>query len=183
MKRTAGGGEHLTIDPYQQSQCRSVGLLNIKRSGLQRYHRHQEQYSFHALPRLHREGRVFRLIFLDGSHRFELTFLDVLYADLLLEIGGLLIMHDTWLPSVRKVLNYVLRTRKGQYELVDTLAKKANLALRAKQTLSLSRQHLKEPLLVWTLASIELPNMIALRKLSHYDYSNAAGVLSKYHAF
>lgn len=178
-----GGGGHITIDPYQSTWCQNAGLLNIKRAGLHRLHRHYDQPSFHVLPELHQQGRTFQLIFLDGSHQFELAFLDTLYADLLLDIGGFLVLHDSRLPSVRKILSYLLRWRSGQIELVKPHTTVANPVLRAKQILSLLPQHYKEPALIWTLSAYDMPNMVVLRKLAHYEYSDSIDIVNGHRAF
>ena len=43
------------------------------------------------------------LIFMDDGHRFDDNLLELYYAHRLLKVGGVLVMHDVWMPSVKKV--------------------------------------------------------------------------------
>ena len=73
---------------------------------------------FHAeesqilLPRLLAEGRRFDLAFLDGNHRFEGVFLDLIYSGRLLKEAGIVFVDDTQLPGVRRAVEFC-RTNLG----------------------------------------------------------------------
>ena len=58
------------------------------------------------MPRLLAEGREFDLSFLDGNHRFEGVFLDLVYSGRLLKEQGVVFVDDTQLPSVARAVNY-----------------------------------------------------------------------------
>ena len=59
-----------------------------------------------VFPRLLAEGRRFDLAFLDGNHRFEGVFLDLVYAGRLLEEGGIVFADDAQLPGVRRAVDF-----------------------------------------------------------------------------
>lgn len=58
------------------------------------------------LPRLLAEGRVFDLVFIDGNHRFEGVFLDLIYSGRLLKEEGIVFVDDVQLPAVQRAVNF-----------------------------------------------------------------------------
>ena len=62
-----------------------------------------------ALPRMVGEGRRFDLILVDGGHRFDDVFLDLVYADRLLEPGRVVVIDDLWMPAIRAATSYIER--------------------------------------------------------------------------
>jgi predicted O-methyltransferase YrrM len=103
---------HLTsIDPFQLSEYRNVGLANVARAGFAERHQLIDEPDYLALPRLVGEGRRFGFIFVDGWHSFDYAMLDIFFADLLLEDGGVLALHDTDWPPVYKAVRF-LETHK-----------------------------------------------------------------------
>ena len=110
-----GSGEHIAVDPYQKGWWEEIGKLNVARAGFSSSFRCCEAPSFMVLPQLLSEGKEFDFIFIDGNHRFEFTLVDYFFADRLLRVGGRIMFHDTWLPSIRKVLSFIHRNRSGYY--------------------------------------------------------------------
>jgi hypothetical protein len=55
------------------------------------------------------EGRAFDLGFVDGDHRFEGVFLDLYYMTRLVRPGGVVVVDDMWMPSVRVAVSYAER--------------------------------------------------------------------------
>ncbi len=119
-----GGGRHVVIDPYQSAWWEDIGRLNVQRAGYEEYVEFHEERSFLVLPRLLADGRKLDLAFIDGNHRFEHAFLDFFYVDRMLDVGGHVVLHDSWMPSLRKVLSYILLNRGDCYELVPEYMKK-----------------------------------------------------------
>lgn len=109
-------GRHIAIDPLQEIDFNSIGLLNIQRARLDYRLAFHLAPSFEIMPQLNRAGEKFDLIFIDGMHTFDYTLVDFFFADLLLNVGGYVIFDDIWMPSVRKVLMYVLRNRRYRLE-------------------------------------------------------------------
>jgi predicted O-methyltransferase YrrM len=104
-----GGGHHTSVDPWQKQWYNGIGLTNVKRAGYESMHRFLGEPSYFALPRLLEAGERFDFVFIDGNHRFEYILLDFFYAQRMLEVGGRIVLHDVWLPSVRKVMTFVAR--------------------------------------------------------------------------
>lgn len=104
-----GGGLHVAIDPDERTEWRSVGIFNVERAGLQDLFRFCEEPSELALPGLIREGETFDVAFIDGLHRFDGVLMDFMFVDKLLQPGGRIVFHDTFMPSVRKALAFIMR--------------------------------------------------------------------------
>ena len=54
------------------------------------------------MPRLLAEGRQFDLAFIDGNHRFEGVFLDLVYSGRLVRPGAVVFADDMQLPAVMR---------------------------------------------------------------------------------
>ena len=67
-----------------------------------------EDYSIHVLSDFIRAGKSFDFIFIDGNHRFDDVLVDFYLADQVLEVGGLMVLDDIWMASIRTVLAFVL---------------------------------------------------------------------------
>ena len=110
---------HIAIDPFQSTQWRGIGSLNLMRSGLRGLVRHVEEKSHFALPKICQtsgEG-AFGLVFIDGMHLYDFTLVDFFYADLLVPPGGFVVFDDAQMPSVQRVIAYVLSNRA--YDQID----------------------------------------------------------------
>jgi predicted O-methyltransferase YrrM len=103
------GGCHLAIDPFQQESWNGAGLRTLREAGVKELVEVVEEESQLALPRLVRERQQFDLAFIDGDHRFEGVFLDLYYMTRLVRPGGVIVVDDTWMPSVRAAIAYVER--------------------------------------------------------------------------
>lgn len=110
------GGRHLVIDPKQHSLYRGIGLLNLDRANLAAQLEFYEAPSYEILPKFLDKGDRTDFIFIDGMHTFDFTLVDFFYSDLILKTGGHIVFDDIWMPSVRKVLAYILRNRSYRLE-------------------------------------------------------------------
>jgi predicted O-methyltransferase YrrM len=136
--RDKTGGTHIAIDPKQTKLWKSIGLLNIKKAGLEEYFRFFESPSYEVLPKLLLEGEKFDFAFIDGSHFFDYTLVDFFYIDKLLPVGKYVLFDDIWMPGIRKVLHYILRNRN--YEIVK-LKRESNFSEYVKTIISRSWQN------------------------------------------
>ena len=59
-----------------------------------------------ALPVMVEAGRRFGLVWLDGRHLFDHLLVDLFYADLLLEAGGVAIVNNAHWPGLRRAVAY-----------------------------------------------------------------------------
>ena len=103
------GGNHVAIDPFQESSWSGAGLLTLEEAGVRDHVEVIEEESQLALPRLVSEGRTFDLAFVDGDHRFEAALIDLYFMTRLVRPQGLIVMDDTWMPSIRTVVAYAER--------------------------------------------------------------------------
>ena len=118
-----GEGSHVAIDPYQSSDWRRIGVLNLERAGLQARARVIEARSDEALPRLLDEGLRIDFALIDGLHLFDATLVDFYLADRLMDVGGVVVFHDTWMPAVSQAVAYVRANRAYEpLEAVDGIA-------------------------------------------------------------
>jgi predicted O-methyltransferase YrrM len=109
------GGSHVAIDPYQfaglpehRTTYVGVGLQILEEAGVRDLVEFYAEESQIVLPRLLAEGRRFDLAFLDGNHRFEGVFLDLVYSGRLLKERGIVFVDDTQLPGVRRAVDFCL---------------------------------------------------------------------------
>lgn len=94
-----------SIDPGAETISGNAGLRLIDRSGAGRVHRLINEASQIAMPRLVSAEARFDLVFVDGDHRFDGTFVDVYFA-LRLAPGGLVVLDDAWMPAVTKASRF-----------------------------------------------------------------------------
>lgn len=110
------GGRHVATDPYQFSGLPmhrttyvGVGLQILEEASVRDLVEFYPEESQTALPRLLAEGRQFDLAFLDGNHRFEGVFLDLIYSGRLLKEGGVVFVDDVQLPGVARAVNFCVK--------------------------------------------------------------------------
>ena len=99
----------ISIDPFQSTQWKSMGVKLLENTKLNDKHTLIEKKSYIALPELlekYGEGS-FDFIFIDGWHTFDYTLLDFFYADKLLRVGGIIIVDDALHRGVAKFVKYI----------------------------------------------------------------------------
>jgi predicted O-methyltransferase YrrM len=106
-----GDGDHIAIDPHQSTDWGGIGRLNLKRAGLSGRAEVIEARSDEALPRLRDEGVRLDFALIDGLHLFDTTLVDFFHADRMLEPGGVVVFHDTWMPAVAQAVEFVRTNR------------------------------------------------------------------------
>jgi predicted O-methyltransferase YrrM len=117
---------HIVIDPNQfsptplQEVCfEGIGLYNLRKAGYEHMIDFHDTPSYLALPALVRDGVKLDFAFIDGWHTFDFASVDFFYVDLLLRPGGIVVIDDTYFPSVWKLARYIVRNRA--YKVVDCL--------------------------------------------------------------
>jgi predicted O-methyltransferase YrrM len=112
-QRDNGGGLHIAIDPLQNTVWSGIGASEIRRLGLgdrpdgQDGFRLVERRSDALMPELLEKGEKFQFIFIDGDHSFHAVFVDLYFAEKLLDVGGLLILDDARHPPIVPILSYI----------------------------------------------------------------------------
>jgi len=94
---------HVVMDPH-----RGVELQSLVEAGVRDLVEFHAEGSEIVLPRLLAEGRRFDLAFIDGNHRFEGVFLDLVYCGRLLEPGAVVFVDDLQLPAIKRAVGFCL---------------------------------------------------------------------------
>jgi predicted O-methyltransferase YrrM len=95
------GGRHVAIDPN-----RLESLNTLEEAGVRDLVEFHAQGSEIVLPRLLADGRRFDFAFIDGNHRFEGVFLDLVCCGRLLEPGAVVFVDDMQLPAIRRAVSF-----------------------------------------------------------------------------
>jgi predicted O-methyltransferase YrrM len=103
-----GEPRHVALDPHQATRFESCGLQLLEEAGLTELVEHHVEESQTALPRFLNEGRTFDLAFVDGNHRFDGVFLDLIYLGRLVRPGGIVFLDDYQLPAVARAASFCL---------------------------------------------------------------------------
>ena len=80
----------------------------MRKAGLSHIVELREVKSFLGLPELLTEGARFQAIFIDGMHLYDYSLVDFFYADLLLDVGGVVLLDDIKHAGVAACMKYVL---------------------------------------------------------------------------
>jgi predicted O-methyltransferase YrrM len=102
----AAGSRHVAMDPYQDTRFADCGLQFLDEGGVAdmvEFHNGESQL---VLPRLLEDGRRFDLAFVDGNHRFDGVFVDLVYLGRLVRPGGVVFVDDYQLPAVARATSF-----------------------------------------------------------------------------
>jgi predicted O-methyltransferase YrrM len=109
-------GMHHVCDPYQSTYAKNAGLQNVQKAQLAHRLDFQERFPEEVFPTL----PSLQFVFIDASHLFDISILDFVLADKKLEVGGVVAFHDLWMPSLQKLVRYILANRNYEiYRPVD----------------------------------------------------------------
>jgi predicted O-methyltransferase YrrM len=100
------GARHLVIDPHQATRFANCGLQVLDDAGVTELVEFHSEESQAVLPKLLGEGRTFDLAFIDGNHRFDGVFVDLVYLGRLVRRGGVVFMDDYQLPAVARAASF-----------------------------------------------------------------------------
>lgn len=100
--------KHVVVDPFQFSEWRGIGLRNVKTAGYEKFLELREERSEIALPQLLRENTVLDVAVIDGWHTFDHALVDFFYVNRMLRVGGVVVLDDSSMPSVGKLVDHVL---------------------------------------------------------------------------
>jgi len=123
-----GNGRHTSIDPYQlcaPGRWAGVGLVQARRLSGERF-RFIEERSFPALTHLAGHSECFDVILVDGRHLFDFALTEFTLSAELCSMGGYIILHDMWLPSIQRVAAFI-RTNRPDFQTIETPV--ANIAV------------------------------------------------------
>ena len=91
---------HIIMDPFQQKNYHNGALHVLREAGADQLVEHHSEPSEIFLPKLVEQGRQFDFAFIDGDHRFDGAFVDLVFVHKLLKPGGVMAVDDTELDAV-----------------------------------------------------------------------------------
>lgn len=97
---------HVVIDPYQATRFSNCALQFLEEAGIEGLVEHHAKESLIALPRFLGEARSFDLAFVDGNHRFDGVFPDLVFLGRLVRAGGIVFLDDYQLPAVARAASF-----------------------------------------------------------------------------
>ena len=97
---------HLAVDPFQATRFAGCGLQLLDEAGIAELVEHHAEESQIVLPRLMSEGRSFDLAFVDGNHRFDGVFADLVSLGRLVRPGAIVFLDDYQLPAVARAASF-----------------------------------------------------------------------------
>lgn len=112
-------GVHHAIDPFQTEHYDNCTPRFLEENNLGDVTVLHEKLSSLVLPSLAERGLKFGLIYIDGSHLFEDTFIDFYYSAMLCEIGGLIALDDCRDSHGLKVVRFVRTNLQDFFEEVS----------------------------------------------------------------
>lgn len=127
-----GTGHHFVIDPFEQKYA-NCGEAMIMRAGFADRHTFLERFPEEVIPQLPR----LQFAFIDASHLFDFTVMEFALIDKKLDVGGIVGLHDLWMPSLQTVVRFILANRS--YEICrnfSTVALKLSIRARCKEFVS-----------------------------------------------
>jgi predicted O-methyltransferase YrrM len=116
----AASARHVVLDPYQQTRFANCGLQFLDEAGVAAVVEFHAEASEIVLPGFLAEGRRFDLAFVDGNHRFDGVFLDLIYLGRLMRPGGIIFVDDYQLRSIARAVSYCTNDLGWKVEDVST---------------------------------------------------------------
>lgn len=105
---------HVAIDPFQLSRWGGVGLETVNRlNAATKFQWIQERSDF-ALASFAKAERTFDFIYIDGGHRFDDVIVDFYLSDRVLNVQGLMVFDDMFMPSIQTAVSFLERNRAYQ---------------------------------------------------------------------
>lgn len=120
-------GTHVAMDPYQRDYYNNKGVENVRRFGFSNRFEFHHAFSFHVLPKLVSEKRSFDFIYIDGDHKFDIAMMDFYYCDMMLEMGGYMLLDDIWMPSLTVLDRFLEINRSREYQKMESIYENASL--------------------------------------------------------
>jgi predicted O-methyltransferase YrrM len=114
-------GQHTSIDPHQLNatgRWAGIGVTQGRRLGGEKF-RFIEERSFAALAHLADNSECFDIVFVDGRHLFDFVLTEFTLSAELCSMGGFIILHDMWLRSVQRAVEFI-RANRMDFEYVET---------------------------------------------------------------
>jgi predicted O-methyltransferase YrrM len=109
-------GRHIAIDPFQDSMWHGIGRQAVKELDFESKFEHIPETSVTALTDLCRQKLKADYIYIDGAHTFDYALVDFFCSNRVLNLGGILIFDDMWMPAIQKVAAFIRTNMSGYQE-------------------------------------------------------------------
>jgi predicted O-methyltransferase YrrM len=169
-----GSGRHIVCDPFQDDYG-NAGIEMVSRAGLAQWWQFHRKYAEEVVPSIDQV----QFAFVDASHLFDLTLVEFVLIDKKLVEGGVIGFHDMWMPSLQKLLRFILENRAYEVWRPAALStvdqspppRSVKSSLKIGMANLLGRIPYAENLLASEILapwqSLNLPNLVMLRKIHH----------------
>jgi predicted O-methyltransferase YrrM len=102
---------HIALDPNQHTAFADCALELVADAGASDLVEHRPYPSQLELPRLLEQGDRFDFAFVDGNHRFDAVFVDLVYLAALVRPGGVVFVDDYQMPSTQRAVAFFVTNR------------------------------------------------------------------------
>jgi len=103
--QAAGGRDHTIVSIDMNLSRQSFGVRNANEFGSPRLLQGPSDTVLASLIASERES--FELVLIDGGHTFDSAFVDLHFARQLCSIGGIILIDDTWMPSIQTLCSWI----------------------------------------------------------------------------
>jgi predicted O-methyltransferase YrrM len=107
---------HVAIDPFQGSRFADLGHSHLAEAGVADLVEVHQEESQLLLPMMVVERRSFDFAFVDGNHRFDRVFLDLVYLGRLLRPGAVVFVDDVQLRAIARSIEFLTSNRDWKVE-------------------------------------------------------------------
>ncbi len=115
-----GGGRLIGVDPAQHDATwRGGGLHNVQRAGFADYYEFLEETSQLALPKLAGCGTRIQFGFIDGWHTFDHALVDFFFLDMMMDVGGVVVLDDVGYPGLQRLAHFIVSNRDYKLLALD----------------------------------------------------------------
>jgi len=114
--RGKAGATHVAIDPFEKTAWQGIGLAQVGKVDTGAKFEWVPDYSIQAIPAMLKQKQRFDMAYIDGNHRFDDVLVDFYLVDQVMREGGLIVLDDMWMDSIKTVKDFILKNRA--YELV-----------------------------------------------------------------
>jgi predicted O-methyltransferase YrrM len=110
-------GKHITLDPFQFTLAKGIGVNEIKKYQLEDYVDFLEEKSEEFLYDEYQKNKQYQFVFVDGAHDIGHKVVDAFWIDQILSKGGLIVFHDSLFFSTSVAIRYLVE-QQG-YEILN----------------------------------------------------------------
>jgi predicted O-methyltransferase YrrM len=108
LSRLPHPARHIVMDPFQSTQWRGIGRLNVAAAGYEHLVEFHEDRSEFVLPQLLAAGTSIEFAFIDGWHTFDQVLLEFYYVNRMLAVGGVVAFDDAERRGINRVIRHAL---------------------------------------------------------------------------